>query len=355
MPARLRLTLLLFLLLLPACDLVGGEEEAPPVAEVDLEALFAPPTAAERAAVLADWAARTPSAEGVEIVSETTLDVGSLVFDVRVIAHEVGSVRHYGLVLVPPDAAPASRPVLVYAHGGDSGIALADLGAPIALGLGAQAGAFVYVVPSFRSEPLRVDGVTYVSDGPASPWDGDVDDTLALLDAALATTPAADADRIGILGFSRGAGVALLAAVRDPRIDLVVDYFGPTDFFGPYVQAIVEDALQGQPRDLPGVDFLNETYVGPLRAGTVTVEAVRLELLRRSPVYFAERLPAVLAHHGLADTVVDPSQTEALAEAMAAIGREAPDFQAYFYPGMGHFPDLGTFTRTADFLGRLVE
>ena len=65
--------------------------------------------------------------------------------------------------------------------------------------------------------------MSYRSDGNASPWDWDVDDALALLDVAISTTPEANSDRIGVLGISRGADVAMLMAIRDPRIDAVVE------------------------------------------------------------------------------------------------------------------------------------
>ena len=62
-------------------------------------------------------------------------------------------------------------------------------------------------------------------------WDGATDDALALLNVALKITPEADARRIAVFGRSRGGTVALLAAIRDPRIRQVVDWAGPSDLF----------------------------------------------------------------------------------------------------------------------------
>jgi dipeptidyl aminopeptidase/acylaminoacyl peptidase len=214
---------------------------------------------------------------------------------------------------------------------------------------------YVTVVPSFRSEALAFQGATYRSEGAPSPWDRDVDDALALLNAALASTPEADSDRIAVLGLSRGAGVGLLMAVRDPRIDEVVEFFGPTDFFGPYVQDLVEEALRGTPRDLPGLNDLNAQFIQPLQRGDLTIPEVRAQLIRRSAVYFVDRLPQVQVHHGTADSVVSVSQAERLDEVMREAGRGPPGYEFYLYPGGGHDPFTlpGSVDRAMAFLGRL--
>ncbi len=176
------------------------------------------------------------------------------------------------------------------------------------------------------------------------------------MNAVLASTPEADPDRIGVLGFSRGGAVGLLMAARDPRIDLIVEFFGPTDFFGPFVQDVVEEALRGSPRDLPGLAYLNAEFIQPLKRGEVTIADMRLELLRRSPVYFADRLPQLQIHHGTADEVVPVGEAERLIEVMVALGRSTPEFERYLYPGGTHNPLSlsGSIPRTQSFIGRLL-
>ena len=78
----------------------------------------------------------------------------------------------------------------------------------------------------------------FPSEGLPSPWDRDVDDTMSLLSVAFEHVPELDEERVAILGSSRGGAVALLAAVRDRRIDAGVEFFGPTDFFGEYAREI---------------------------------------------------------------------------------------------------------------------
>ena len=61
---------------------------------------------------------------------------------------------------------------------------------------------------------------------------------------------------------------------------------------------------------------------------------LRIELIRRSTVYFAEALPAVQAHHGIDDDTIPYSQTQLLIDAME--GRA--DFESFLYEGGGHHP-----------------
>lgn len=344
----------LLTLLLAACDLTGPEEGRV-VEGVDFGRLFAAPTAAERAAVAQEWAARTASVQAyAEVAAETLLVQGTPV-RLRVVSHEVDGLRHYGAVLAPAEAPPQSLPVLVYLHGGEAGLDVSAEVLPVLALLPAMSRGFVLVMPAFRSEPLTWRGTAYQSEGAPSPWDRDVDDAMALLQAAVAATPAADPARVGVVGFSRGATVGMLMGIRDPAVDLVAAFFGPTDFLGPFVQEVAEDALRGRPRDLPGFDVLNETYLQPLRRGTLSLEEVRLALIRRSPVYFAEHLPPLQIHHGTADAIVPVREARALRDVMQALGRTAPDFTYYEYEGGGHHPFTlaGSFDRTFALLARL--
>jgi dipeptidyl aminopeptidase/acylaminoacyl peptidase len=271
---------------------------------------------------------------------------------VRVVSQTVDGLTVFGAIVAPVGAAAGSLPLLLLAHPGDAGIDLDQTLQLVAYGLGGVLSDYVLVVPAFRSEALVFRGVQHLSAGPASPWDGDVDDALALLHAAIATAPSADTTRIGALGLSRGATVALLAAIRDPRIAAVVEFFGPTDFLGAFVRGIVRDALMGQPVDLPGVAPLNTQFIQPLARGDLTTADVRAQLIRRSPVYFVDRLPAVELHHGTADSTVPVAEAERLTQVMQAAGRTAPGFQAYLYDGGGHDPLTlpGSLDRTIAFL-----
>ncbi len=157
---------------------------------------------------------------------------------------------------------------------------------------------------------------------------------------------------MAIVGFSRGGGVGLLTAARDPRIDAVVEFFGPTDLFDEYAREIFEEALEGELRDLPGLDYLNETVILPWQRGVLSDAEARFEILRRSAVYFVDRLPPVQLHHGTADEVVAVSQAERLIEAMRAAGKTEEDFEWPIYPSGGHdvFALPGAPLRAVEFL-----
>jgi dipeptidyl aminopeptidase/acylaminoacyl peptidase len=346
---RLRHTLVLFpvALLLAACS----DSTAPRGTTVDVAALFAAPSPGEVAAIRAEWAGRTTAAVDVREELSTPFAIGPSAGRLRVLSHLVDGQRHVGAVVAPADAAPGSLPVLVYAHGGDAGVSVDELGL-LFLGLGAQADDYVWVVPAFRAEPLRVGTQVFTAQGPASPWDRDVDDALSLLSVVVAQEPAADPERVAVLGLSRGAGVGLLMGARDPRIDAVVAFFGPTDFFDPWTQDIVEDALDGRPRDLPGLSWLDAQFIQPLRRGERTTAEVRRELVRRSVVLFASSLPAVQLHHGTADAVVSISQAQRLDAVMRGLGRSAPGYAYFSYPGAGHnpFEMIGSTGRAASFI-----
>jgi len=342
--------LLIIVLTLVGCELYSSTEGGREVAGISFVDLFRPPSLEEISAVESGWAQRSTEAVDVRIEAQFSISVSTL----YIVSHNVSGVRHVGAILVPDGAAPGSLPVVVYSHGGESGVSI-DNELLLVLSLFEDvADEFVYVVPSFRSESIRFQGNTWRSSGSPSPWDYDVDDALALLTATPAVAPAADMDRIAVIGFSRGAGVALLMAIRDARIDSIIEFFGPTDFLGPFVQDVVEEALLGSPRDLPGLDFLNENFIQPLKDGELSINEVRKELIRRSPVLFVHRLPDLQIHHGTDDLIVPVSQAESLVAAMQTAGRGAPSFEWYLYEGGQHSPltMIGSLDRTVEFLSR---
>ncbi len=352
------LSLAALLLTVAACgdDSATMDPDMPEIT-VDLEALFAAPSAAEIQAIEDEWAARSPAAAAVQVEATSQVTVGGFDLSVRVVSHEVDGNRHYGAIIVPDGAMAGSLPVLVFSHGGDGGINL-DVTLPLLpFAFGEFQDDFVIAVPSFRSEPFVFEDVTYTSEGEPSPWDRDVDDALALVEVTLESTPEADPERIAVLGFSRGAGVGLLMAERDPRIDVVVEFFGPSDFFGPFVQEVVRDALLGELRDLPGLAFLDEKFIQPLAREELTIAEVRLELVRRSAVFFAERLPQLQVHHGTDDAVVPVGEAEQLIAVMQGLGRGEPDFEFFIYEGGGHDPLglTGSLERTQAFLERAFD
>ncbi|HEY8563972.1 MAG TPA: dienelactone hydrolase family protein [Beijerinckiaceae bacterium] len=107
-------------------------------------------------------------------------------------------------------------------------------------------------------------------------------DTLSDAITYVAKRPEVDASRIGVVGISLGAALALSAAVDDKRIKAVVDYFGP----------------------LPQ----------PVAAA-------------------ARRLPPTLVLHGASDPVVPVANAHSLRELLEAGG---VPHEVMIYPGQGH-------------------
>ncbi|MFT7550563.1 MAG: dipeptidyl aminopeptidase/acylaminoacyl peptidase [Rhodothermales bacterium] len=349
---------LLPVLFLAACDFTYAEPDGPGVVGgIDLDPLFVAASSAEIEAIKADWQSRDTSVSGYQLEHSETATLAGAEMRVEIVSHLVTGQRHYGAILTPNGATMGNTPVLMYLHGGDAGISVdGEVGFILQffVDLGDE---FIVVIPSFRDESLRYNGQTWQSDGPPSPWNYDVDDAIALLNVAIETTPEADASRVASFGMSRGGAVAMLMGARDVRVDRIVEFFGPTDFFGPFVQDVATEALSGSPRNLPGVDYLNENYLLPLASGELTIQDLRPELVRRSAVLFVDDISMTQAHHGEADTVVPVTQAHLLMEAMDAAGKRAPDFEGFLYDGGEHNPITlpGAFDRAIEFLRPMVN
>jgi len=321
---------LLLVLLLAACGEVSTDLEIETeriVAGVDLNQLFAPPTAQERQQVLDEWAMRDVAARNVQEVARAPLALGGVPVTLQILQHTVQGQRHVGAVVIP-DSLQASAPVLVWLHGGDAGVRLETDVWPLVNSLDLRR--FVLVIPAFRGEALVYQGLTFPAEGVRNPWEGDVDDALALLNVVLARVPMADSKRIVAFGMDRGATVALLMAVRDARIQTAIGVAGLTDFFGAFMQQVVEEALRGTVRPVPGLAAFGEQVLVPLRDGTLSMAEARRALLRRSPVWFADRLPAGQWHHGRRDPVIPVAEAERLASVRPA------SFQVYLYENGAH-------------------
>ena len=123
------------------------------------------------------------------------------------------------------------------------------------------------------------------------------------------------------------------------------------------MQDVVEEALLGSQRDLPGLDFLDEQFIQAIKRGEMTELEARPELIRRSSVLFIDRIPDLQIHHGNLDMIVPVSQGKSLETAMLAAGRGPSNFESYFYALGQHSPLSleGSLDRSVEFLSRLLE
>jgi len=329
------------ILFLMAC--MGCGADTPTISEPDIpalmNALMMPPTSEEIGRVVAEFDRLTYPCDdaGFEVI-ETREGQFALL---SLVAYDSGGLRIYGVMSRPK--AEGTYPLLLYNHGGDAGLFANELDHPLAFG-------FVQVASAFRSEPVRWFGEQFLSQGEPSPWDADVADALVMLSCAERLSNI-DASRVLAFGGSRGGAVALLAAARAPgRFRRVVELFGPTDFFDPDFRDDLEALVNGTEDSRPGVGFLKTKILDPYIHGDLTLEDARRVLIRRSAIYFADRLPPVQIHHGTADEIVPISQSDRLAARLEMIDQPVEYFQ---YPGVGHDPRLGgeLLIRVLSFLG----
>ncbi|MCB9496469.1 MAG: alpha/beta fold hydrolase [Fibrobacteria bacterium] len=336
-------------LLLAGCDDDGSSPSQPPDPNAGLlEALFAPATEAETTAIAADWAQRIPAASG-ERRDESSWFAAEIpaiflsflkapaewaspdTIEISLLSHVVDGYRHHGAVWTP--SRPGKFPILVFAHGGDEGLDSLQWRA-VLQATRAYRDSIAILAPSFRSEWIGFLSRP-VSEGGASPWDRDVEDLRALVRSAVKLDSRLDTSRVCLLGYSRGGGVALLAAERDPLFTSVATIAAPTSFQGPWVRQLADSILSGVPVDLPGVDHLAATVLLPLQQGRIPLDSARRELIRRSASTWVRRLPAdIQLHHGLADVTVPPQEMDRLQQALQAIGRSP---LAKPWPNVNHF------------------
>lgn len=140
---------------------------------------------------------------------------------------------------------------------------------------------------------------TWFAPGTARPhWDSLRPEDITTAVADFQSRLDIDPGRTGLMGFSRGGGLALFFGTLLPGVQAIVNYFGLTDWTGGLAE-------------LP-----------------------RLPLNHEEPLDFIRRLPCpVLSFHGDQDTVVPASNTRNLDQACRRYG---VPHRAVIYPGVDH-------------------
>lgn len=196
-----------------------------------------------------------------------------------------------------PAASPGPAPALLLLHGAD-GLALGE-GYRLAARVLASSGfhvAFLHYLD--RTRDRRVIFARIRKDYPD--WLATIRDAVGWV----GTQPGVDAARIGIVGVSLGAALAIDVASTDARVKALVDYFGP----------------------LP--------------------EGIQLR---------AKRLPPTLILHGQLDGVVGVEHAYAIETQLKRLG--AP-YEIHIYPDQGHgfigTAQLDSAARVTAFLGKYL-
>jgi acetyl esterase/lipase len=191
---------------------------------------------------------------------------------------------------------------------------------------------YFYIIPSYRGEALTVPTWgTWISEGQKSKADFDVDDAITF-----ARIMGSETSFKFWYGQSRGGTVALLATIRGYATK-TAELFGGTDCYLDYVRADIEKYLYRHviPTERVSALVLQEAVL-PLIWGQIDMPTARLEMLRRSPAYFASEAEPCSLHHGLADPLVDWIQTQAMETALTAAGIVN---EAEYYQNGIHDPD----------------
>jgi dienelactone hydrolase len=151
----------------------------------------------------------------------------------------------------------------------------------------------------------------------------------------IAAYPEVDPERIGVMGWSKGGAVALLAAGRVPRFKSVLTWAGAPELSGAVYNAEAWDIAK---RD--GVYVAEFDWRGPLNLSLEAFEvAARTDVLAE----FSRSTAPVFAIAGSEDTVVPPETTDRI---KAASGNAAS--RTLIIPGADHTfniftGDMGAF------------
>jgi uncharacterized protein (DUF1684 family)/dienelactone hydrolase len=205
-------------------------------------------------------------------------------------------------------ALPGRRPVVVFNHGGVSGVSADMMRRSADL---ARAGYLVFT-PTYRGEGG--------SEGRIEVAAGEVNDILAAV-TFLSAHPRADGNRVALVGSSHGALISVLAAARDPKITAVVAACGVMDVHAWY-RYLVDNGFDVS-------DSLSVAVYG--RGPEDKPDAFR----DRSAIRVADKLrQPLLLQQGMKDRTVPPDQVWRMSAALERAGRGRPDVRTY--PLLGH-------------------
>ncbi|MEO1481690.1 MAG: prolyl oligopeptidase family serine peptidase [Myxococcota bacterium] len=326
-------------LALAACSSTAaqGLNEALRQNDVDVERLFAPPTASERAQAVNEWQHEPPRVAAVSVIFEEPLEAERRLL---VIEYTASGERRYGAAVVPTGTHSVPLPAVVSLSGfGPPYETVVDPSAPRDPDFDV-----ITLYPAFRGNTLVYEDQAWVSEGDRNDQcQGAADDALSLVEAASDVLLQLDSSRLAAAGGSRGGNVALALSVRDPRFKAAGSIAGPTTW------------LDERFLDVPNMAAVYELdFLRDLLEGRGTVEAARRRMLACSPVEFVERLSFVQHHHGSDDLAV-PIEVADILETAWRERRGDGGLEVYRYDGEDHQFSKGSLPTVLERLDRFFR
>lgn len=154
----------------------------------------------------------------------------------------------------------------------------------------------------------------------------------------------------------------MLTGIRDKRIDCVVNWSGPTDWFyamgteGWTEQELWSEALRTRANTLQTGGQNVERFLKRSIVGKAGLEDVRHRMIASSPLYFAHRLPQSQHHYGMEDASVPLRNGRQLIAVLTRHKISASRYDAFFYPGQGHDTDrIQAPIKSREFIVRVLR
>lgn len=239
-----------------------------------------------------------------------------------------GDLEIPAFVFQPLDAAPRSHAVLVWVHENIRGHLYEHY---IPYVREAVTRGYVVIAPEYRGSigygPELYQAIDYGG--------AEIDDVVTAVEVAAARYPAADPERVAVIGWSHGGMIALLAAARHPEA------FGAVAALVPVTNLFHRLAWKGVERQRQLIDPGN-------RFGGTPAE--RREVYRdRSPLFQVDRLAVpVLVHVADNDEDVTIEESMQLVDALRARKPALAVTKVYAAPPGGHMFDRRVDPKTFD-------
>lgn len=311
-----------------------------------LEQLYKLPDELEIKAAKKYWNSLDLSPQNVKIEFRDKIDLGYEKADLTILSHNVLGDKHYGAVIIPDRIGDEKVPVILESKG----VAwyfpprILDEGTLATNILGSDQGKFIYVIPCFRGEKIIYKDKVFRSEGDSlNSFSSTPSDAIALLNVVIKTFHNIDTSKIIAFGLSRGGTVSLLSAIRDHRINYVLDWTGPTDWFrlmglqGWTPEEMVKDALRKNrpPRTAGGQTV--RRFLKYALMGKETLEEVRQKMIQSSPIYFVDQLPRnIQLHYGLDDYIVPAINGKVLEKKYKEVKKDTSSIKSFYYKNAAH-------------------